>query len=273
MASFLQPELTSAAFCWRVERRDGVCLGFTTHDRDLVVAHLRYRAAPGLLPSAVTLSDGFGSGALDISGALTSDAISEADLSAGRWDGAAVTLFMVDWESPGSETLFLARGRLGDVAFQGRRFSAELRGPTAVLDAPVVEQTSPGCRASLGDRRCRVDLAPRSLVTRITAVIEEDLIEVDTGSAAANAYAYGRARWISGANSGLDYPVLSSAGRSLTLREPPHFPCAAGDLIEITEGCDKRLQTCIGRFGNAANFRGEPHLPGIDLLTRYPGAQ
>jgi hypothetical protein len=31
------------------------------------------------------------------------------------------------------------------------------------------------------------------------------------------------------------------------------------------------LATCGGRFGNALNFRGEPYLPGIDLLTRYPG--
>ncbi|MBN8804942.1 MAG: phage BR0599 family protein, partial [Sphingopyxis terrae] len=25
------------------------------------------------------------------------------------------------------------------------------------------------------------------------------------------------------------------------------------------------------RFSNAVNFRGEAHLPGNDLLTRYPG--
>jgi hypothetical protein len=58
----------------------------------------------------------------------------------------------------------------------------------------------------------------------------------------------------------------------LTLRDPPAFAPAMGDLVEISEGCDRMLGTCAGRFGNAANFRGEPHLPGIDLLTRYPGA-
>ena len=35
---------------------------------------------------------------------------------------------------------------------------------------------------------------------------------------------------------------------------------------------DGLLATCAGRFANAVNFRGEPHLPGMDLLTRYPGA-
>jgi uncharacterized phage protein (TIGR02218 family) len=55
----------------------------------------------------------------------------------------------------------------------------------------------------------------------------------------------------------------------VTLRDVPAFVVAAGTRVEMTEGCDKRFATCIGRFGNAVNFRGEPHLPGNDLLTRY----
>ncbi|HEY6917055.1 MAG TPA: phage BR0599 family protein, partial [Allosphingosinicella sp.] len=47
---------------------------------------------------------------------------------------------------------------------------------------------------------------------------------------------------------------------------------SVGDLVEIAEGCDRSFATCRTRFGNAVNFRGEPHLPGMDLLTRYPGA-
>lgn len=273
MAGFLGGDLTAIAFCWRVERKDGVCLGFTTHDRDLAIAHLIYRAAPGLLPSAITLSDGFGAGALDVSGALTSDTITESDLAAGRWDGAAVELFAVDWRDPEGERQFIARGSLGDITMKANGFTAELRGPTAALEAAVVDQTSPECRAVLGDRKCRVDLAPRTRLTRITAVIDDDTVEVGSATLPANAYAYGRLRWITGANSGLESALLSSAGLRLTLREPPHFACVVGDLVEIREGCDKRLETCSGRFGNVPNFRGEPHLPGMDLLTRYPGAQ
>lgn len=271
MAAFLQPDLTTIAFCWRVERRDGVCLGFTTHDRDLAIDGLIYRAAPGMLPSAISTLDGFEVDTLDVAGALTSDAISEADLKAGRWDGASVSVFMVDWEVPGGDRLALARGQLGDVSMSGGGFSAELRGPTAMLERPVVEQTSPECRAMLGDRRCRVDMAGRVRLTRIVSVLDDDQVEV-ADAEAGNAYAYGRLRWVSGTNSGLDSTVMKSAGIVLTLREPPPFVPTAGDLIEISEGCDRSLATCAARFGNAVNFRGEPHLPGIDLLTRYPGA-
>jgi len=146
-----------------------------------------------------------------------------------------------------------------------------LRGPTALLDAPVVEQTSPECRAGLGDTRCRVDLAGRTRLTRIAAIVAADRIEVED-AAAGNAYGSGRLRWIVGANSGLESAILRSDDGELILHEPPPAAPAAGDLVEIVEGCDKMLATCSGRFGNAVNFRGEPHLPGIDLLTRYPGA-
>ena len=45
---------------------------------------------------------------------------------------------------------------------------------------------------------------------------------------------------------------------------------APGQRAMAREGCDYRLDTCAARFGNAANFQGEPFLPGNDLLTRYP---
>jgi uncharacterized phage protein (TIGR02218 family) len=224
-----------------------------------------------MLPSAITLSDGFGAEALDVEGALSSDAITQEDLISGRWDGASVRVFMIDWEEPQGEQVPLARGVLGEVSVTGNSFSAELRGPTFLLERPVVEQTSPECRAQLGDKRCRVDMSGRTVTTRVAAIVSEATIDV-AHAAAGNAYGYGSLRWLSGKNSGFESAVLRSAGNRLTLREPPPFPLVAGDLIEVREGCDKALSTCSARFANSVNFRGEPHLPGMDLLTRYPGA-
>jgi uncharacterized phage protein (TIGR02218 family) len=269
--TFVERDLVTAAFCWRLERRDGAALGFTSHDRDLRVGGLIYRAAPGMLPSAVTLTDSFEIDRLDIAGALTSDAITADDLAAGRWDGAALTIFLADWEDPDTPTIPIARGELGEVSSQGQAFEAELRGPTAMLERPVAEQTSPECRAMLGDKRCRVDMAARTRLTRVVAAVSGSQVIV-AAAAGGNGYAYGRLRWIGGRNGGLESAIASSDGAVLILREAPHFPAAVGDLVEIAEGCDKSLATCSTRFDNAANFRGEPHLPGFDLLTRYPGA-
>jgi hypothetical protein len=61
-------------------------------------------------------------------------------------------------------------------------------------------------------------------------------------------------------------------GTVVEVRDLPRFDLETPCRIELREGCDKRFETCVSRFANAANFRGEPHLPGNDLLTRYPGA-
>lgn len=275
--TFLEHDLTSACLCWRLERQDGVALGFTTHDRDLVMGGLVFRAAPGMLPSAVSVSDGFDADNVDIRGALSAAAISDEDLKAGRWDGARLTIFMTDWEAPGAEVLQVARGTLGEVSVSGDAFEAELKGPTAALDAPVAELTSPTCRASLGDKRCRVDMAARVRLARVVEVEETVVTCAMIGSPqpfpnGEGLHAHGWLRWIGGPNSGLESAVRASDGATVTLRQPPAFMPVAGDLIELIEGCDRRFETCVARFVNAENFRGEPHLPGLDLLTRYPGA-
>lgn len=266
---WLKEPLATIALCWRIERRDGVAIGFTAHDRDLVVDGFRYRAAPGMTPSAIKRSASFDADSMDVTGALSGAAISEADLLAGRWDGARVALFAVDWSDPAAPVA-LGEGTIGAVELRRGALTAELRGVAAALEAPVVEVTSPECRAELGDKRCRVAMAGRRRAARIVAA-EGAVLTLDAGEPVPGAYAGGWLRWVSGANSGLEDAIGASAGAMVTLRRAPPF-AAAGALVEVREGCDKSIATCAARFGNAANFRGEPYLPGIDLLARYPGA-
>jgi uncharacterized phage protein (TIGR02218 family) len=266
--SWLEGELTTLALCWRVERRDGITIGITAHDRDLEIDGLVYRAAPGMTPSAIGRSASLEADTMDVTGALTSAAIGEADLLAGRWDGARVALFATDWSAPG-ESVALGEGTIGAVETKGGVLTAELRGLAAALERPVVEETSPECRAELGDRRCRVAMAGRRRFARVAAA-DGAAVTLDAPEPVANAYGGGRLRWFGGANSGLEDAVARSDGMMVTLRRPPRF-AAVGALVELIEGCDKSVATCAGRFANAVNFRGEPYLPGIDLLTRYPG--
>ena len=265
----LADELTTLALCWRVERRDGVAIGLTGHDRDLVVDGLLHRAAPGMAPSAIRRGLGLEADTMDVAGALASAAIDGADLLAGRWDGARVVLFAVDWTG-GAGRVALGEGRIGAVSVKDGAFTAELRGASASLARPVVEETSPECRAELGDRRCRVAMAGRRTFARVVACAER-VVLIDA-VLADGAYAGGRLRWFGGANGGLEGWIAASSATTLTLRAEPALAVEPGVLVELVEGCDKSLATCAGRFGNAVNFRGEPYLPGMDLLTRYPGA-
>lgn len=268
--TFLRGALTTVALCWRIERRDGVAIGLTDHDADLTIDGLVHRAAPGMTPSAIERGDGLEADTMDVSGALTSDAISARDLLAGRWDGARVRVFAVDWTGdPGR--VDLGEGVIGAVETKDGGFTAELRGASAGLDRPVGEETSPECRAELGDGRCRVPMAGRRRFARVVSVADR-VVTLDRAEPVAGAYAGGVLRWFAGENSGSSAAISGSAGATVTLRAEPALAVGLGDLVELSEGCDKSLATCSARFDNVANFRGEPYLPGIDLLTRYPGA-
>jgi len=191
-------EVTTVAFCWRLVRRDGAALGFTSHDRDLAVGGLTYRASPGMLPASVERGAGE---APEVAGSVTHGLLAEADLVAGRWDGAASRLFAVDWTAPETGEVVLAEGTLGEVGLKGRRFEAELRGPAAALDAPACEATSPTCRAELGDKRCRVDMAGRR--ARATARGGGGgWVELE-GLDAPDRFLAGQFLWLDGANGGL----------------------------------------------------------------------
>lgn len=268
-ADWLAEEVATPAMCWRVERVDGVAIGLTAHDRDLAVDGLLHRATPGMTLSAVTRAAGLEADTSDVGGALSGEGVDERDLLAGRWDGARVVLFAADWTDP-ARRVALGEGTIGTVELADGGFVAELAGPGALLDRAVAEETSPGCRATLGDRRCRVAMAGRRRFARVVAVSGVE-VTVDRVEPVADAYGGGMLRWFGGANGGLESAVARSDGAALMLEAVPVFAATAGELVELVEGCDRTIATCAARFGNAANFRGEPHLPGMDLVTRWIG--
>ena len=266
---WLRAELVTLAWCWRLSRRDGVAIGLTSHDHDLTVGGLSYRAAPGMKPSAIETGDAIETETLDLEGVIASDAIAARDLDAGRWDGAALELFVTDWSAPEAAPVTVARGTLGAVERRGGAFAAELQGVVRALDGPVCPATSPSCRAALGDRACRVDLAPRTHIRRAVAV-DGRAVTLDS-AAPAGTMAFGELMWMEGPACGLASPVIGEEGAVLALAEMPPFDVGAPVRVRLVEGCDKQLATCRARFANAVNFRGEAQLPGNDLLTRYPG--
>lgn len=267
--SILEGPLTSIALCWRIERSDGAGLALTSHDETLTIGGTRFEAAPGMLPSAIQRKAGLEPNGGEVAGAITSASLDEQDLALGRWDGARIAMAACDWRQPNVAEVPMMRGELGEVRLQQGEFRAELRGAGARLEAAICPETSPECRAELGDKKCRVDLAGRTLLARIDAVDGASLV---LDQIAGTDFLWGRARFVGGENCGLMSVIVGVDGNRVELRETARAMIAQGDAIELRHGCDKSFATCSARFANAANFRGEPHLPGNDLLTRYPGA-
>jgi uncharacterized phage protein (TIGR02218 family) len=271
----LNAGVTTLCRCWRITRRDGEVLGFTDHDEDVVLDGLICRAGAGLSGSEVTARLGLAVGGSEVSGALADDALSEADLAAGRYDAAGIELFLVDWSEP-SLFISMSSATLGEVRREGVAFTAELRGLADRLNHETGRRFTATCSADFGDSRCTVNLSNalyRGLGT-ITALggastlTSSGLTAFDDGW-----FTAGQLEWSSGANAGLAVEVKShrliGEQASLDLWQAMPEALALGDTFVVTAGCDKYFGTCRDRFNNAVNFRGFPHIPGNDFVARY----
>ncbi len=271
----LDSGVTTLCYCWKLTRADGTVMGFTDHDEDIAFNGVVFKSASGLIGSDAEHKLGLAAADMEIAGAISADAITEADLAAGKYDGAQIELWLVDWRRP-SDRMLLRAGQLGRVRRGQTHFEAEVRTLAARLAEVRGRLFAHGCDAELGDARCGVNLDdPRWQATvTITALIGERL-KVDGASGfAAGFFTHGRIEVISGAASGFTSPVvahrLQEGQALLTLARTPPATLAVGDAATLVAGCDHAFATCRDKFANAANFRGFPHMPGNDFAISYP---
>lgn len=263
----------SVARAWAVTRRDGMVLGFTDHDGELVFEGITFRPETGLSARAVVQASGLSVDNTEAVGVLSDGAITEADLLAGRWDGADVRLWDVDWSKPANRRLIF-RGRLGEVSRSGAAFKAELRGLSEPLNRTQGRVYHPRCSAELGDARCgfRLDQPGYGAEGRIRSGDEGQKFLLDgiTGHEA-RWFERGELVVMSGVAAGLramvklDQP-LAGGGREVELWSGLGLHPAVGDRVRLVAGCDKLDGTCRLKFRNYLNFRGFPHLPPEDWL-------
>ena len=267
---------TTVCRAWAVVRRDGTVYGFTDHDRDLAFEGVAFLASTGLTARALQQTTGLSVDNTEALGALSDASVSEADLLAGRFDGAEVRAWLVNWASVVDRVLQF-RGTFGEVSRAGGAFQAELRGLTEGLNQPQGLAYQRGCSAVLGDGKCRFDLTQPGYFTQraVEEVVDQRVFRF-AGFAGFDDrwFERGRLVGVTGAASGLVGLVkndrIVGSVREIELWQSLGSDLVAGDLIRIEAGCDKRAATCRVKFANFLNFRGFPHIPGEDWLTSYP---
>ena len=266
---------TSLCHCWRVVLRDGTVLGFTDHDGDLAVSGTTYLARTGLDGTAAETSLGFAVGGSEIAGAFVAGILTETDLANGRYDGANVEVWLVNWADT-SQRLLLDMGSIGQVKRSEFAFTAEVRTLAHEFDQERGRLYQAGCAAELGDARCGFVLSGAAFVAQGVVSTTDGRISLGAALGAyANAwFTGGRLRFLAGANNGASVSVkqhsLNADGALLTLWQPLAQPVAAGDRFEVSAGCDKYFTTCQNKFMNQINYRGFPHMPGNDHVLAYP---
>ncbi len=266
---------TTIARCWRFERRDGEVVTVTTCSRDLLINGEIYRSKDGVNPTALEQQSDVAVPNSEINGALSGELASEAEILAGLWDQAFVTIFEVNHRDLSMGRVILQTGTVGDVKAGGLTFNAEVRGLSQALQLVVGDLYQATCRATFGDSRCKVNTGPLTVTGSFTqAPSRRRLIDSSRGEAA-DYFGGGLLRITSGDLAGVEIEVADyAAGGVFTLALPMPSNVAIGTTYEAVPGCRKRLlEDCKAKWANVVNFRGEPYVPGSDVILGLGGTE
>jgi len=256
------------AHCMLITRKDGQKIGFTDHSADLVIDGITYTKRQASDPSEIQSNSRAAVDNMEIIGVLLDDGLNKADILRGAYDDARLDIFLVDYTHlptvavPG-DCVWLKVFLLGNTRIEDNKFFIECRSLTDLLNKNIIEVTSPTCRVrDFGDARCKKDL---STLTHVTSIVghDNDRQMTVTGSFANGYFVYGKATFTSGENEGYVADIAFNAGAAITLYGKPPLPMSNGDTLTLVAGCDRLFETCIS-FNNVVNFRGEPHIPGVD---------
>ncbi len=211
---------------------------------------------------------------LDIDGALTSDAITEADIRAGKYDFAEILIFEVDYTDQAGSKNILRRGFLGNLTRGDASFKAEIRGLGKLTERKIGSLYSDTCRAKFCDSKCGLAAAKYTFRGTVVSASSGKTCTVNIGSnQAATLFRKGQITFTSGLNAGttMDISTHTKSGTYdvLTLLFALPGSIEVGDTVTLMAGCDGAFATCRAR-GNYLNFRGEPDIPGTDAIYCYP---
>ena len=268
--------LTTLCRCWAITRSDGVQYGFTDHDLPLRFGGMTFKADAGLSAKALQQSTGLSVDNTEAMGALSDASIREADIDAGRFDGAEVKAWLVNWADISVRWLQF-RGSIGELRRSGGAFHAELRGLTEALNRPLGRVYQKPCTAVLGDASCGFDTG----AVGYSATVSVEHVEgaklfrwQGLDGFEPGWFMRGRLNVETGAAEGLwglvKHDRQDSAGRMIELWEPISGIVQLGDQVRLLAGCDKRMETCRLKFDNLLNFQGFPDIPNEDWVVAVP---
>ena len=278
LADHLKGGLTTVCHAWAITRRDGKVFAFTDHDLPLSFAGITFRADTGLSALALAQSTGLSVDNTEALGALSDASLREDEIEQGRFDGAEVRAWLVNWAKPAQHWLNF-RGTIGELTRTGGAFRAELRGLTEALNRPLGRVYQKPCTAVLGDKACRFNLAregyaqvlPVQTVQDARRFVWEGFLSFD-----ADWFTRGRLEIMNGPAKGLWGSIksdrLEDGVRVVELWEPVRGLVETGTQVRLIAGCDKRTETCRLKFNNFDNFQGFPDLPGEDWILSIPSS-
>ena len=255
--------VTEYAICWHIKLTNGVQIGVTDHDNDIEVTGVKYLSKALVKYDVAQKSSNMLKGINEISGIIDHELIKEDDILKGKFDNALLSIYLVDYKNIKKSPYLLKQGYIGNIKCSNNQFYADIYPLTEKLNSNIIQSFSPYCRAKFCDKKCQLDKGIYTKIGKIDKVINKNSFLDEGRNEVKGYYDFGTIKFLSGKNKDIILEISNFHNQVIEVILPPLVELNLGDKYEITAGCDKNFSTCINKFNNAINFRGEPHISEV----------
>lgn len=248
--------------CYNIVLNDGKNYHFTDNQTDICYDNKKYLSNNGFNLKTIYNNLSLEINETEINGFIDNEIINEKDVIAGRFDNAQIEIFLLDLNS--REKISIFNGFITSISYENNIFIAKIEDKTVLLERTFCEVYSPLCRCSFCDSKCSLNKDNYTITGKISKVINQSEFYTSTQeiiNKEQNYFSNGTIKIINGENKNFISEVKKFNNDQLLLKFKFPFEINVGDKFELTAGCDKEFNTCISKFNNAINFRGEPNLP------------
>lgn len=267
--------------CLRIERTDGVILGITELDIDIVIADSllgltggtrTYSSVAGFTPSNVQSTSDNAVNNADIEGMLTSVGVARDDIVGGRYDFALLHVFIWDWKN-NLLVKKLASGHWGEATLKDGRYTAEFRSLSQQLQQRIGRTYTPECDEQLGGSRCTIPLGLFPKEDGIVSANTSKNYLIDNLLYRDDDYWNGiTLTWTSGANNTVSSPILDyilAETKLVLTTDMPNY-IGRGDTYTISKNeLTDETVTTVGAtkvFTDTSRTEADNYFNGDDIV-------
>src|SRR4249920_449637 len=160
LLSAIQSGATSLCNLINITDAIGGTLALTDHIQDLTVSSVTYLARPGMRVSLMKTSGNMEIDNYEIEGYFVTGVVTMADLLKGRFTGARVRRYIVNYDNLSAGVLQIGDGNVSRVEVADNAFKVQVLGKMWRLSQPVGRTVAKRCDVeTLGDARCQFNVA------------------------------------------------------------------------------------------------------------------
>lgn len=258
--------VSNYAICWHIQLTNGDQLRLTNYNEDINIKDYKYIAESIFTYKSIEKSSELLAGKNEICGIICDKYFKRQDIINGKLNDAYIEIFLINTNHLDNGKLILNQGYVSNIKIIDNKFIANISSLKNKFNNKITNSFSQNCRAKFCDKDCSLYEENYKFYGKISKVLSNNTL-FDAERNEENFYFnFGEITFISGNNTGLCFQVKNFKNGEIELNLPSIYKLAVGDTYAIIAGCDKNFSSCVTKFNNALNFRGEPYISKI--LTR-----